>query len=141
MTVAANVLTELPIFAYSGVLIKRIGHNGLLTIAMAALVVRSYWITLLVDGPTIINRRGHPNSTYDVNNHSSNDTGLIMQFNVHFIILIECLHGLTFACIWMVAIDTIHNATPVCTTARFDITQKLYTTYNCSIMSHTNILA
>jgi MFS family permease len=75
LTVGVTVLLEIPIFAYSKSLLEKVGHDGLLVTSMFAYAVRVFGYTRL--SPKTIN----------------------------FVLLLEVLHGITFATAWISAVD------------------------------------
>jgi MFS family permease len=77
-----STTTTRPIFHYSQYLLKTMGHDALFMSAMLAYVVRAFGYTLLT-----------PSS-------------------VHWVLLLEVLHGITFACMWIASIDFSAAAAP-----------------------------
>jgi MFS family permease len=71
-----------PIFHYSQYLLKAMGHDALFMSAMLAYVIRAFGYTLLT-----------PSS-------------------VQLVLLLEILHGITFACMWIASIDFSAAAAP-----------------------------
>lgn len=74
-TVGMTVLTEMPIFHYSNVLLPRLGHDLLFVIAMAAYTIRVWGYTFLT-----------PQSVW-------------------LVMLLETMHGITFGCMWIASVD------------------------------------
>lgn len=74
-TVGVTVLLELPIFFYSEYLLRKMGHDQLFLLAMAAYVVRVFGYTVLK--PSTIN----------------------------YIFVLEILHGLTISTMWVASVD------------------------------------
>lgn len=81
-TVGVTVLLELPLFYYSERLLKRMGHDGLMTTSMMAYAVRAAGYTYLTPS------------------------------TVHWVLLLEILHGVTFAGMWMAAVDFAATVAP-----------------------------
>jgi PPP family 3-phenylpropionic acid transporter len=81
-TVGVTVLLEIPVFRHSKILLARLGHDGLFVIAMLAYATRVIGYTLLTP-----------------------DT-------VHWILVLEMLHGITFACAWTAAVDFSAQVAP-----------------------------
>ena len=75
LSVGVNVLFELPIFWYASFFMKALGHDGMFLLAMACFVVRVVGYTMLT-----------PSSKW-------------------LILPLEVLHGITFACFWIVSTD------------------------------------
>jgi MFS family permease len=75
LTVGVTVLFELPIFHYSELLLQKVGHDALFATSMAAYVIRAFGYTLLTES------------------------------TLYWILPLEVLHGITFACMWIAAID------------------------------------
>eukprot|EP00980_Cylindrotheca_fusiformis_P031065 scaffold25784_cov152-Cylindrotheca_fusiformis.AAC.1 len=75
LSVGVNVLFELPIFWYASKFMALFGHDGLFIIAMICFVVRVYGYTLLT-----------PDTKW-------------------LILLLEIMHGVTFACFWIASTD------------------------------------
>lgn len=74
-TVGVTVMLEIPVFAHSQTLLTKLGHDGLLVVAMVAYSIRVFGYTLL-----------------------SPET-------VHWVLLLEILHGITFATAWTATVD------------------------------------
>jgi MFS family permease len=74
-TVGVTVLCEIPIFYYSKMWLRTIGHDGLFVIALIAYSTRVYGYTLLTPS------------------------------TVSYILALEILHGVTFAAMWIASID------------------------------------
>jgi MFS family permease len=74
-TVGITVLMELPIFHYSKWLLKHWGHDVLFAVAMLSYVIRVLGYTVLTESTVL------------------------------WVLLLEVLHGLTSACMWIAAID------------------------------------
>jgi MFS transporter, PPP family, 3-phenylpropionic acid transporter len=74
-TVGVTVLCEIPIFYFSKLWLRTIGHDGLFVIALFAYSTRVYGYTLLTPA------------------------------TVSYILALEILHGVTFACMWIASID------------------------------------
>lgn len=81
-TVGITVLFELPVFHYSQFLLRHLGHDFLFVSAMVAYVFRVLGYTLLT-----------PSS-------------------VHWVLLLEILHGITFACMWIASVDFSGSIAP-----------------------------
>ena len=81
-TVGITVIFELPIFRYSKSLLKSCGHDWLFLIAMSAYTIRVIGYTVLT--PT----------------------------TVYWILPLEILHGITFACMWIASIDFAARVAP-----------------------------
>jgi MFS family permease len=81
-TVGITVLLEIPVFQNSKSLLARLGHDGLMVIAMVAYATRVIGYTMLTPG------------------------------TVHWILLLETLHGITFACAWSSAVDFAAQVAP-----------------------------
>ena len=81
-TVGVTVLFELPIFHFSKPLLKRAGHDALFAIAMLSYIVRVFGYTVLSES------------------------------TVHWVLVLEALHGITFACMWIASIDFSAAAAP-----------------------------
>ena len=75
LTVGVTVILELPIFWYSGKLLRVLGHDALMCIALFAYSIRA---------------NGYAFLTHDT---------------VWWVLALELLHGLTFACMWIAAVD------------------------------------
>jgi predicted MFS family arabinose efflux permease len=75
LSVGVNVLFELPIFWYASKFMAVFGHDGLFMISMICFVIRVYGYTLLT-----------PATKWAV-------------------LLLEVLHGITFACFWITSTD------------------------------------
>jgi len=82
LTVGMTVLLELPIFHKSEFLLRIVGHDLLFAISMLAYIVRAFGYTSLT--PT----------------------------TVHWVLLLEVLHGITFACMWIASIDFSATVAP-----------------------------
>ena len=81
-TVGVTVMLEIPLFQYSKSLLSSLGHDGLMFLAMLAYSVRVIGYTLLTPE------------------------------TVHWILLLEALHGITFACAWSSAVDFAAQVAP-----------------------------
>lgn len=75
LSVGVNVLFELPIFWYASKFMALFGHDGLFMIAMICFVVRVYGYTLLTPATKWV------------------------------VLLLEIMHGVTFACFWIASTD------------------------------------
>lgn len=75
LSVGVNVLFELPIFWWATPIMSIIGHDGMFILAMSCFVVRVYGYTLLT-----------PETRW-------------------WILALEIMHGVTFACFWIVTTD------------------------------------
>jgi MFS family permease len=75
LSVGVNVLFELPIFWYASKFMAVFGHDGLFMVSMICFVIRVYGYTLLT-----------PATKWAV-------------------LLLEILHGITFACFWITSTD------------------------------------
>ncbi|CAJ1960158.1 unnamed protein product [Cylindrotheca closterium] len=75
LSVFVNVLFELPIFLYASQFMALLGHDGLMIVAMACFSFRVWGYTLLTPSTKL------------------------------WILPLEVLHGITFACYWTVATD------------------------------------
>ena len=75
LTVGVTVMLELPIFWYAGTLLRVFRHDGMAAMAMACFVVRTYGYTLLT------------------------------PHTVSWILCLEIMHGITFACFWVAIMD------------------------------------
>lgn len=75
LSVGINVLFELPIFWHAEKCMKVLGHDGMFILAMTCFVFRLYGYTLLT-----------PSTKW-------------------LILLLEIMHGVTFACFWVVSTD------------------------------------
>ena len=75
LTVGVTVLWELPIFYYSKTLLRTAGHDFLFVISMVAYFIRAFGYTWLTPS------------------------------TVHWVLALEVLHGITFACMWIASID------------------------------------
>jgi MFS family permease len=75
LSVGINVLFELPIFWYAEKCMKALGHDGMFILAMTCFVVRVYGYTLLSPATKWL------------------------------ILVLEVMHGVTFACFWIVCTD------------------------------------
>jgi MFS family permease len=75
LSVGVNVLFELPIFWYANPIMNALGHDGLFIMAQTCFVLRVYGYTFL-----------SPSTK-------------------HWILALEILHGITFACFWTVTTD------------------------------------
>lgn len=75
LSVGINVLFELPIFWYAERFMKTLGHDGMFILAMICFVVRLYGYTLLSPATKWL------------------------------ILVLEIMHGVTFACFWIVCTD------------------------------------
>ena len=82
LTVAVNVLIELPIFFNANAFFRLLGRDNMLVCAMLAYAVRAYGYTLL---------------THDTRN---------------YILLLESLHGVTFGLLWTSAVDFVSDMFP-----------------------------
>ena len=82
LTVLVNVIFELPIFIYTDVLLKRLGHDGMFIFAMFFYVIRAFGYTFL---------------TVDT---------------VYFVLALEALHGFTFALMWAAAVEFSKTRSP-----------------------------
>jgi MFS transporter, PPP family, 3-phenylpropionic acid transporter len=74
-TVGVTVLCEIPIFAYSKRCLQYVGHDALFCIALLAYCTRVYGYTYLTVA------------------------------TVRYVLALEILHGVTFACMWIASID------------------------------------
>jgi MFS transporter, PPP family, 3-phenylpropionic acid transporter len=81
-TVGVTVMLEIPIFFHSKFLLHRLGHDGFWMVAMVAYIVRVLGYTLLTSK------------------------------TVGWVLLLEVLHGITFACSWTAAIDFAAQIAP-----------------------------
>lgn len=75
LSVGVNVLFELPIFWYASKFMAVLGHDGMFILAMTCFVFRLYGYTLLT-----------PSTRW-------------------LILVLEVMHGITFACFWVVSTD------------------------------------
>ena len=75
LSVGVNVLFELPIFWYAENFMRVLGHDGMFIVAMTCFVFRLYGYTLLSPATKWL------------------------------ILLLEIMHGVTFACFWIVCTD------------------------------------
>ena len=82
LSVGVTVILELPVFALSGKLLKHLGHDALLCIALAAYAIRA------------------------------NGYALLTPQTVWYVLFLESLHGLTFACMWIAAVDRAKTLVP-----------------------------
>ncbi len=76
-SVGITVIFELPIFHYASALLRRVGHDAMVLVALLAHALRCYAYTLLT-----------PSSVW-------------------WLLAIEPLHGVTFALMWVPAVDKI----------------------------------
>lgn len=81
-TVGITVLLEIPVFQHSKNLLASLGHDGLMVIAMVAYATRVIGYTMLTPQ------------------------------TVHWILLLEVLHGITFACAWSSFVDFAAQVAP-----------------------------
>ena len=81
-TVGVTVLLELPIFHFSEELLAKLGHDNLFLVSMLAYASRVIGYTFLTP-----------------------DT-------VHWVLLLEFSHGITFACMWISSIDYAASVAP-----------------------------
>ena len=81
LSVGVTVILEIPLFCASDVLLKRLGHDAMMLIAMAAYIVRVYCYCLLTPATR------------------------------HWILALECLHGITFALLWSAAVERTSQLT------------------------------
>jgi PPP family 3-phenylpropionic acid transporter len=81
-TVGVTVLFELPIFHYSKSLLRYWGHDWLFLVAMSAYSIRVLGYTMLTPA------------------------------TVYWILPLEVLHGITFACMWIASIDFSARVAP-----------------------------
>jgi PPP family 3-phenylpropionic acid transporter len=82
LTVGITVLMELPIFHYSQFLLERVGHDALFCISMAAYAVRVFGYTFLT------------------------------ETTIYWILPLEILHGITFACMWIASVEFSATVAP-----------------------------
>lgn len=82
MTVGVTVLIEIPIFQYSKQMLEKVGHDALFAIAILAYVVRVFGYTFLTER------------------------------SAYWVLALESLHGVTFACMWISSIDFAAAAAP-----------------------------
>ncbi len=82
LTVLITVIFELPIFWYAQLLLKKLGHHGMFCVAMFAHTVRVFGYTLLTE-----------DSRY-------------------WILCLEVMHGVTFACMWSAAVEYAREGLP-----------------------------
>jgi len=82
LSVGITVLFELPIFAHSRQVLQRIGHDALFCLSMISYIIRAFGYTVLTES------------------------------SVHWILLLEVLHGITYACMWIASIDFSARAGP-----------------------------
>jgi len=75
LTVGVNVLFELPIFWYASQFMAVLGHDGMFLLSMTCFTFRVWGYTLLT-----------PSTKW-------------------FVLLLEIMHGITFACFWVVSTD------------------------------------
>ena len=75
LSVGVNVLFELPIFWYASKFMAVLGHDGMFILSMTCFVFRLYGYTLLTPATKWL------------------------------ILLLEVMHGITFACFWVVSTD------------------------------------
>ncbi len=75
LSVGVNVLFELPIFWYASTFMAVLGHDGMFILSMTCFVLRLYGYTLLT-----------PSTKW-------------------LILPLEVMHGITFACFWIVSTD------------------------------------
>ena len=81
-TVGVTVLFEIPIFHNSKYLLKEWGHDLLFVISMLAYSVRVFGYTFLTPS------------------------------TIHWILPLEVLHGITFACMWIASVDFSARVAP-----------------------------
>jgi predicted MFS family arabinose efflux permease len=82
LTVVTTVLPEIPIFWHGQAILRCLGRHTMLLISFFAYVVRAYSYTLLDES------------------------------TAGWIVLVEVLHGVTFALLWTVAMDFANSAAP-----------------------------
>eukprot|EP00980_Cylindrotheca_fusiformis_P030945 scaffold25665_cov113-Cylindrotheca_fusiformis.AAC.5 len=81
-TVGVTVLFEIPVFHYSKYLLEKWGHDFLFVVAMVAYAIRALGYTLLTPS------------------------------TVHWVLALEVLHGITFACMWIASVDFSARVAP-----------------------------
>ena len=82
LTVGVTVLLEIPIFYWSEDVLKRVSNDALFLTAMVAYAARVYGYTLLTPA------------------------------TVHWVLALELLHGITFACMWIAAVEYVKVLSP-----------------------------
>lgn len=82
IAVAVTVLFELPIFWYAKDLLHKFGHHGMFALSMVAQLIRLFGYTVLTE-----------------------DTRW-------YILCLEILHGVTFACMWTAAVEYAKGMVP-----------------------------
>lgn len=82
LAVGITVLWELPIFHYSQTLLRTMGHDVLFATSMLAYIVRAFGYTWLTPS------------------------------TVQWVLALEVLHGITFACMWIASIDFSATVAP-----------------------------
>jgi predicted MFS family arabinose efflux permease len=110
LSVGVNVLFELPIFWYASKLMALFGHDGLFMMSMVCFVIRVYGYTLLT-----------PSTKWNV-------------------LLLEIMHGITFACFWITSTDISkilvhHTRDAFWSTAIPSSVNMLYSAVGCSLGS------
>eukprot|EP00934_Nitzschia_sp_Nitz4_P000226 Nitzschia sp. Nitz4//scaffold1_size375055//288774//290303//NITZ4_000313-RA/size375055-processed-gene-0.457-mRNA-1//-1//CDS//3329541156//226//frame0 len=75
LSVGINVIFELPIFWYASKFMEHLGHDGMIMLAMFCFVARVFGYTLLT-----------PSTKW-------------------LVLVLESMHGVTFACFWVVSTD------------------------------------
>jgi len=83
VTVAITILFELPVFYFAGPLTRKLGRHGMFAVAMVSQTVRLFGYTLLTESTR------------------------------WWILAMETLHGITFACMWSVAVDYARAMLPM----------------------------
>ena len=82
LTVGCTVLLELPIFYHGQKILKNIGPQVMMAIALLAFLIRMFGYTLLTTE------------------------------TVNYILLLECLHGITFGMMWTATVSIVANISP-----------------------------
>ncbi|KNC86604.1 hypothetical protein SARC_01234 [Sphaeroforma arctica JP610] len=82
LTVGCTVLMELPIFYYGKYVLQRIGPQTMMTISMCAFIVRMFGYTYLTTE------------------------------TVHYVLLLELMHGITFGLMWTATISIVSQISP-----------------------------
>ena len=105
LSVLVTVIFEVPLFCFSDVLLKRVGHDALFLVSMVAYCIRVYGYCLIT-----------PETRY-------------------WILALESLHGITFACLWVAAVERARTLAPEWGGTIQSILDAVYRCLGCAIGS------
>ena len=105
LTVLVTVIFEVPLFCFSELLLKRVGHDALFLVSMVAYCIRVYGYCLIT-----------PDTRY-------------------WILALESLHGITFACLWVPAVERARSLAPEWGSTIQSILDAVYRCLGCAVGS------